>query len=141
MYYYWNKLREYLWGWIERRIEECENRLEMLETDILYLYNKTNEHDDDGYESDGSNLGIFIKSRINDDTQLQYITGPSDRYDTRKKLYMDMEKIIDRKEENPRVKIKEYNELLQRAGFEVSKITDNTLIIKGGTYENVKDFF
>lgn len=136
MYYYWNKISDYLWGAskdLYQRLHACEIKVDLLTKCLenLYRYNNNKMEDtsklcvgcgeceseiendideeDDGYhedcDSDGSNLGVFIKPRINDNTQLQYITGKQDRYNMRKILYSNMENIVDRKEAAPRKKL------------------------------------
>ncbi|QOD40026.1 38.7k [Matsumuraeses phaseoli granulovirus] len=156
MNYYLNKIHEYLWGckeeeWknVKRRLDLCETNIKHLTEDINSLFfsecEYNNEpvtdldenHRDEDADSDGSNLGIFIKKRVNNCTNVNYITGKTDNYNLRKKLYNDMENIVDIKNESPKDKILYYNNRLREAGFEITHITDNNVFVSGD-YENVK---
>ncbi|ACZ63545.1 38.7 kDa protein [Pieris rapae granulovirus Wuhan] len=168
MYYYWNKISDYVWGAskdLYQRLHACEIKLDLLTKCLenLYRYNNNKMEDtsklcvgcgeceseiendideeDDGYhedyDSDGSNLGVFIKARINDNTQLQYITGKQDRYNMRKILYSNMENIVDRKEAAPRKKIDIINDRLNNVGFKLTHISNNSVIVNG-KYDDVK---
>lgn len=81
--------------------------------------------------TDGSNLAVFVKPRINNHTQLQYVTGKTKRYNTRKRLYenVDMEKLVDAKLGEPRKKIKRINSDLEKRGYGLTHISDNSLIV------------
>ncbi|AAG27352.1 PxORF54 peptide [Plutella xylostella granulovirus] len=81
--------------------------------------------------SDGSNLGVFVKQRINNNTQLQYVTGNTAAYNTRKQMYeeINMDKIYDDKDPEPNLKKLKINEQLIRNGCELCTISDNSLIV------------
>nr|AIU36719.1 ORF73 38.7kd [Cydia pomonella granulovirus] len=90
-------------------------------------------------DSDGSNVGVFIRPRING-TTIHYITGHEDRYNMRTKFYSDNERVVDMKSTNPKETIEEFNRLLEKNGLILTHITDN-VVIAVGDCESVKRVF
>ncbi|AAS82675.1 ORF63 [Agrotis segetum granulovirus] len=80
--------------------------------------------------SDGSNLAVYVKPRINGHTQLQYVTGRTKRYNTRKRFYqdIDMKEVIAGKESSPRKKITKINHKLLEKGT-VANIGEDSFIV------------
>lgn len=134
MYYYLNKLYDIIWGDTQKRLYECEMRINELEQSIHELYNSrvlptTTETDSDSSDSDGSNLAVYLKPRINNTTQVQYITGHTERYNLRRKLYDDMDDVVDMKDPAPSERILEYNRRLEEAGLVLTAVGRTSVIV------------
>ncbi|APO13944.1 38.7 kDa protein [Plodia interpunctella granulovirus] len=155
MYYYINKIFDYIWPDVEDRmrsmesrldlLEEFEHRMIVLEHRLNALLNKLEEekNSDDGYasdDSDGSNLAVFVKPCVHNHTQIQYVTGDPTRFNLRKQLYDDgnMEKVVDGKELSPRRRIAAYNKRFSTEGYRLTSISDNSVIVEGPC-EHVKE--
>lgn len=131
---FYNKL-----GKVENKLEEIQICVDSLMKNYKYDVDDSlssprisNHSETSNVSSDGSNLGVYVKSRINDNTQLQYVTGKTNHYNTRKRLYenVEMEKVIDEKEPAPRKRIKKINDQLINNGCNVTRISDNSLIVE-----------
>lgn len=98
------------------------------DSDRMYSSPRTSNH---SASSEGSNLAVYLKPRIDNHTQLQYVTGKKRRFNTRKRLYdsVDMERVLDEKEEAPRKKIKIINDQLENNGLNLTHVNKNSLIV------------
>ncbi|AAQ21660.1 38.7kD protein [Cryptophlebia leucotreta granulovirus] len=142
MFYYLNK-------WLfpyETRVVACEERLDEMENKLFQLQEYfflgnpgvNNNYDHYDSDSDGSNFGIFIKSRINKGTTIHYITGHTDRYNLRKDFYTDTECVMEKKCVDPSNNIEKFNQYLAENGLNVTYVTD-TVVVTDGNCETVKN--
>nr|UYX49696.1 38.7 kDa protein [Darna trima granulovirus] len=150
MNYYWNKISEYVWGAskkINQRLYACEIRLDLLTHYVKDLYQLTVNTSldekrlliDDDYENDDKSVGVFLKMRINDETQIQFLTGSARDYQVKKKIYQGWDCVIEEYNVvDPVFWIQEITNSLIECGFDVIKINENSIIIKE-VYERVKN--
>ncbi|UXX41867.1 38.7k protein [Psilogramma increta granulovirus] len=81
------------------------------------------------------NFGVFVKSRLNNHTQLQYVSGTTENYNTIKSLYTDMTQVVEllnygEECEVNAIKLK-INTCIEMGGFKITHISDNSKIVNG----------
>lgn len=144
MSYFWNKVvenvAEFFLGSLEQRIDDCESRVTDLEQRLRTTWfdfsDDKSETDDD---SDGSNLAVYMKPRINNHTLIQYVTGHDSRFEIRKNLFHDhMENVVELVADDPYKLINHFNTKLKHAGCEIDFIDDYNVIVKCD-YDTVKE--
>nr|ARX71924.1 38.7k [Erinnyis ello granulovirus] len=140
-----NSIFDYLFG---DRLDNIKQTLHLLTQRVNYLYthvyDKTSDYEEEEYDEDETEfvnkreiltLGIFGKPRHNNHTQLQFVSGTRDVYNTKKSLYSDMTLIVedvDVGEENTVcMKKLQYTSSLEDAGFDVTHISENSKIVNG----------
>lgn len=144
MNWWLNSIFDFLFG---QRLEEINKSLDVLTQRVNYLYTITFNEEEDGEEedylendkecliNDSFYFGVFVRPRLNNHTQLQFVSGTTDTYNTKKLLYTDMtpvvELLIDGGEKENEVSAKKITARLEAAGFNVTHISENSKIIKG----------
>lgn len=98
----------------ELTIENLRNHNQL----ICGKNNETADSESD-YDTDGSNLAIYIKPSFNNTTRLQYVMGHREKFETRKRMYdsVAMEKLYEEHGvEQPNVKVARMESKLINAG-------------------------
>lgn len=116
---------------LSERLDSVAQKVDQLVDNIATIDRRTSSYSTCSSSTDGSNLAVYTKPRLNNKTQVQYVTGRSARYNTRKRLYdnINMDKVVDMKCKEPRKKIRRINQQLENEGIAVTRISDNSLII------------
>ncbi|AAM70263.1 P38.7 [Phthorimaea operculella granulovirus] len=139
------------WWWkmcnlfgMDERVENIEERLHIVEHELNKMYNinklyesdeKVKKNDSTFYE-DCEKLAILMKPRINNHTQIQYITGHDNVFDMRKDMYSQMENVYETFEKNVQNIIDHVNRELDTRGYNITQIGTDSVIVNGN-YETV----
>ncbi|AKS25401.1 38.7k [Clostera anastomosis granulovirus B] len=102
-----------------------------------YEDNDHHHHDHEMYNGNDNllNFGVFVKQRLNNHTQLQFVSGSKDSYKTKSSLYTDMTKVVELfnfgSEYEVKTKQLKTTLCLEAAGLNVTHISENSKIVKG----------
>ena len=137
----------YLYTNVYHKTFECDDQCEIEEEKKEDVW--MNDDDDDkgclmedkhqmyttDQHADSFSFGVFVKPRLNNHTQLQYVSGTTDIYNTRKSLYTDMTQVVELLNNGGEYEVSakklKITARLEAAGFDVTHISDNSKIIKG----------